>query len=217
MPTDITIFSRPDGSVAYFAPPSVITSVGTDAMELTMARKQGGITRAVARYGRALFGFIRARVPTDADAEDLLQDVWAQLSLQPEVEAIDQMSGWLYRVARNKIIDRYRKGSTEALDDLVTEDEEGTFSFGELLLAVEDDPDLRLLRDLFWQELEAALAELPENQRLVFVQNELEDKTLRAIAEEQGENIKTIISRKRYAVQHLRERLETIYHELTRP
>ncbi|MBS1498249.1 MAG: sigma-70 family RNA polymerase sigma factor [Bacteroidetes bacterium] len=182
-----------------------------------MARKQGGITRAVARYGRALFGFIRARVPTDADAEDLLQDVWAQLSLQPEVEAIDQMSGWLYRVARNKIIDRYRKGSTEALDDLVTEDEEGTFSFGELLLAVEDDPDLRLLRDLFWQELEAALAELPENQRLVFVQNELEDKALRVIAEEQGENIKTIISRKRYAVQHLRERLETIYHELTRP
>lgn len=186
-------------------------------MDTTMARKQGGIARTVAQYGRALFGFIRSRVPTDADAEDLLQDVWAQLSLQPEVEAIEQMSGWLYRVARNKIIDRYRKGSTEALDDMVLEDEEGEFSFGQLLLAVEDDPDLRMLRDLFWQELEAALAELPENQRLVFMQNELEDKTLREIAEEQGENIKTIISRKRYAVQHLRERLETTYHELIRP
>ena len=186
-------------------------------MDTAMTRKQGGIAQVVAQFGRALFGFIRARVPTDADAEDLLQDVWAQLSMQPEVEAIEQMSGWLHRVARNKIIDRYRKGSTEPLDDMVLEDEEGEFSFGQLLLAVEDDPDLRMLRDLFWQELEAALAELPENQRLVFVQNELEDKTLREIAEEQGENIKTIISSKRYAVQHLRERLETTYHELTRP
>ena len=182
-----------------------------------MTRKQGGITQVVAQYGRGLFGFIRARVPSDADAEDLLQDVWAQFSSQPEIEAIEQVSGWLYRVARNKIIDRYRKGSTSALEDLAVENEDGEFNFGELLLAVEDDPDLRMLRDLFWQELEAALAELPENQRLVFVQNELEDKTLREIAEEQGENIKTIISRKRYAVQHLRERLETIYLELTRP
>lgn len=182
-----------------------------------MTRKQGGITKVVAQYGRALFGFIRARVPSDADAEDLLQDVWTQFSSQPEIEAIEQVSGWLYRVARNKIIDRYRKGSTSALEDLAVENEDGEFNFGELLLAVEDDPDLRMLRDLFWQELEDALAELPENQRLVFVQNELEDRTLREIAEEQGENIKTVISRKRYAVQHLRQRLETIYIELTRP
>ena len=182
-----------------------------------MTRKQGGITQVVAQYGRRLFGFIRARVQTDADAEDLLQDVWTQFSNQPEIEAIEQVSGWLYRVARNKIIDRYRKGSTAALEDFTVENEDGEFNFGELLLAVEDDPDLRMLRDLFWEELATALAELPENQRLVFVQNELEDKTLREIAEEQGENIKTIISRKRYAVQHLRERLETIYQELTRP
>ena len=182
-----------------------------------MSQKQSGISHVVAEYGRALFGFIRSRVPSDADAEDLLQDVWMQFSSRPEGEAIEQVSGWLYRVARNKIIDRYRKGSTDALEDMMVESEEGEFNFGELLLAVEDDPDLRMLRDLFWEELEAALAELPENQRLVFVQNELEDKTLREIAEEQNENIKTIISRKRYAVQHLRERLETIYHELTQP
>lgn len=184
-------------------------------MEQVMTRREGGISGAVAKYGRALFGFIRARVPTDADAEDLLQDVWAQLSSQPEVEAIGQMSGWLYRVARNKIIDRYRKGRTEALEDLAMEDEDGAWSMAELFLAVEDEPDLRMLREAFWLELEDALAELPDNQRLVFVQNELEEKTLREIAEEQGENIKTIISRKRYAVQHLRERMETIYHELT--
>jgi RNA polymerase sigma factor (sigma-70 family) len=103
------------------------------------------------------------------------------------------------------------------LDGLVVEDEDGEFNFGSLLLAVEDDPDLRMLRDIFWQELESSLDELPAAQRLVFVQNELEDKTLREIAEEQGENIKTIISRKRYAVQHLRNRLEATYHELIRP
>ena len=182
-----------------------------------MSPKQSGISDTVAQYGRALFGFIRSRVPSDADAEDLLQDVWMQFSSRPEGEAIEQVSGWLYRVARNKIIDRYRKGSTDALEDMMVENGDGEFNFGELLLAVDDDPDLRMLRDLFWEELEVALAELPENQRLVFVQNELEDKTLREIAEEQGENIKTIISRKRYAVQHLRERLETTYYELTRP
>ena len=214
---DITIF-LPAGRFGSVFRPAIRHHIRGDRCDGTDHGAQAGRDHPGGGQIRpGALRLIRARVPTDADAEDLLQDVWAQLSLQPEVEAIDQMSGWLYRVARNKIIDRYRKGSTEALDDLVTEDEEGTFSFGELLLAVEDDPDLRLLRDLFWQELEAALAELPENQRLVFVQNELEDKTLRAIAEEQGENIKTIISRKRYAVQHLRERLETIYHELTRP
>lgn len=181
-----------------------------------MTRQEGGITQAVASYGRALFGFIRSRVDTDADAEDLLQDVWMQFSSQREIEAIEQVSGWLYRVARNKIIDRYRKGSTEALDDMAMETPDGELHFGDVLLAVEDDPELRMLRGVFWEELEIALNELPESQRLVFVQNELEDKTLREIAEEQGENIKTIISRKRYAVQHLRERLETIYHELTR-
>lgn len=195
--------------------PCVYADVEAELVQEPMTRKQGSITKVVAEYGRALFGFIRSRVGSDADAEDLLQDVWAQFSSQPEFEAIEQVSGWLYRVALNKIIDRYRKGSTEALEDFTVENEEGEFDFGELLLAVEDDPDLRMLRDLFWAELEAALAELPDKQRLVFVQNELEDKTLREIAEEQGENIKTIISRKRYAVQHLRERLETIYQELT--
>jgi DNA-directed RNA polymerase specialized sigma24 family protein len=121
-----------------------------------MSREPNRIAQAVARYGRGLFGFIRARVPTDADAEDLLQDVWAQFSGQPEVEAIEQVSGWLYRVARNKIIDRYRKGRTEALEDLAVEDEDGEWSMAELFLAVEDDPDLRMLRELFWAELESA-------------------------------------------------------------
>lgn len=179
-----------------------------------MTDRQVGIARVVKQYGSALFGFIRGRVPTDADAEDVLQDVWTQFSSQPEIEAIEQVSGWLYRVARNKITDRYRKKRPAALEDLAYEDDEGGIGFKEILLAVDDDPDMHMLRDLFWEELRTGLEEMPEKQRLVFIQNELEDKTLQAIADEQGENLKTIISRKRYAVQRLRERLGTLYNEL---
>ena len=179
-----------------------------------MAAEQRTIATAVRQYGRQLFAFIRGRVNTDADAEDILQDVWMQYSSQPEVEAIEQVSAWLYRVARNRITDRYRKKKTTALEDFTYEDEDGGMNFKEILLAHDDDPDARMLKELFWRELVDALEEVPEKQRLVFVQNEMEEKTLQQIADEQGENLKTIISRKRYAVQRLRERLETIYREL---
>lgn len=182
-----------------------------------MAEGRGGIARIVARYGSALFGFIRGRVPTDADAEDLLQDVWVQLSSQPEIEAIGQMSGWLFRVARNKITDRYRKKRTTALEDLAFEDEDGGIGFRDILLADEHDPDLGELKRIFWEELMAALEGLPEAQRDVFVKNEIEEMTLQEIADHSGENLKTIISRKRYAVLKLRERLRTLYEELIRP
>jgi RNA polymerase sigma factor (sigma-70 family) len=183
-------------------------------MDRSMADRQQGIASAVRQYSDALFGFIRGRVPTDADAEDVLQDVWVQLSNQPEIEAIEQVGAWLYRVARNKITDRYRKKKTSALEDFAYTGEDGDLHFREILLAVDDDPDTRMLRDLFWRELEDGLAEMPEKQRLVFVQNELEDKTLQTIADEQGENLKTIISRKRYAVQRLQQRLGSLYTEL---
>ncbi|MCB0764150.1 MAG: sigma-70 family RNA polymerase sigma factor [Flavobacteriales bacterium] len=179
-----------------------------------MAERQQGIIGAVRQYGDALFGFIRSRVGSDADAEDVLQDVWVQLGSQPELSAIEQVGGWLYRVARNKITDRYRKKRPSALEDLSFVDVDGGSHFREILLAVDDDPDARMLRDLFWRELEDGLAEMPEEQRLVFVQNELEDRTLQAIADEQGENLKTIISRKRYAVKRLQRRLAVLYNEL---
>lgn len=178
---------------------------------------QQGITRAVKEYGSALFGFIRGRVPTDADAEDVLQDVWVQLGSQPEIEAIEQVGAWLFRVARNKITDRYRKKRTESLEDRSFLDEEGVTVFRDVLLAKDPDADTAMLRDIFWEETNAVLEELPANQRLVFVQNEMEDKTLQTIADEQGENLKTIISRKRYAVLKLRQRLETVYTELIGP
>lgn len=173
-----------------------------------------GITSTVRRYGRTLLGFIRGRVRNEADAEDILQDVWMQLAAQPEVEAIEQVGAWLYRVARNRITDRYRKKSSALLDDLAYEDDDGDIGFRDILLADDSDPDLAELKRIFWDELTAGLDELPKEQREVFVQNELEEKTLQAIAEEQGENLKTIVSRKRYAVMKLRERLRNTYDEL---
>lgn len=174
------------------------------------------IAAAVKRYGRGLLSFIRGRVRTEADAEDVLQDVWMQLASQPEVEAIEQVGAWLFRVARNRITDRSRKRHPESLDDMAHEDEDGGLGFRDILLADDRDPDLAELKRLFWDELMSALEELPPEQREVFVLNELEDTTLQEIADRSGENLKTIISRKRYAVMKLRERLRTLYDELVR-
>lgn len=171
------------------------------------------IISTVADYGKRLFSFIRGRVNTDEDAEDILQDVWYQLSNQPEAGAIEQIGGWLYRVARNKITDRYRKQKDVLIEDLSYEDDEGEINFREILLAESFSPEEESLKKLFWDQLFLALAELPENQRYVFVQNELEDRTLQELADETGENIKTLISRKGYAVKHLRNRLQNLYQE----
>lgn len=178
-----------------------------------MAKQKQSIIQTVKEYGNRLFGFIRSRVPTDEDAEDILQDVWYQLSNVPEVETIESISGWLYRVAKNKIIDRSRKKKIGLLDDYSYENEDGEFQLPDFLLADSNDPSAEEFKKLFWEELFAALDELPEKQRNVFVQNELEELTLQQIADKENENIKTIISRKRYAVQHLRNRLENLYNE----
>lgn len=180
-------------------------------MSVLMAEQT--IAGAVRDYGKRLFRFIRGRVSSDADAEDLLQEVWYQFSRVLSVEPIEQVGAWLFRVARNKVTDRYRRTSTDSLDALVYEDEDGVLDFRDILLAEPTTPESEYLRELFWQELFAALDELPEAQRNVFVWNELEDETFQQIADRTGENIKTLISRKRYAVQHLRERLGTFYRE----
>lgn len=171
------------------------------------------VIQTVKEYGNRLFGFIRSRVPSDEDAEDILQDVWYQLSNQPEVEAIESISGWLFRVAKNKIIDRSRKKKDDSLENLGLEDEDGELQLPDFLLSTFNDPSAGELQKLFWEELTTALNELPEKQRNAFVWNELEEMTLQQIADKEQENIKTIISRKRYAVQHLRNRLENLYNE----
>ncbi len=176
---------------------------------------QQHIISTVKQYGQKLFGFIRNRVNSQEDAEDILQDVWQQLSGVVNLDEIDQMRGWLHTVARNKIIDRQRKKSPELLDDFGYEDDEGEFNFKEILLAdPSGDPETEYMRELFWQELFSALDELPPAQRDVFVWNELEDLTLQQIADNTGQNLKTIISRKGYAVKHLRKRLQTLYNDI---
>jgi RNA polymerase sigma factor (sigma-70 family) len=171
------------------------------------------IVQTVKEYSKRLFNFIRGRVDTDEDAEDILQEVWYQYTNTSATEVIEQVSAWLHRVARNKITDKYRKRQNALLEDYAFEDEEGGISFKEILLTDTHNPETEHLRQLFWEQLFLALDELPSEQRDVFIWNELEDRTFAEIAERTGENIKTLISRKGYAVKHLRKRLETLYHE----
>jgi len=173
------------------------------------------IVQAVRDYGKRLFYFIRGRVNTDEDAEDILQDVWWQFSNVMNTEPIQQTSAWLFRVARNRIIDKYRRQHSLPLEeDIYEDDEEGGFHPGEILMVESSTPETEQLRDLFWEELFSALEELPEEQRQVFTWNELEDISFNQIAERTGEKINTLISRKRYAVLHLRKRLEQLYKEI---
>lgn len=179
---------------------------------LAEERKQN-VVQTVKDYGKRLFGFIRKNVNTDADAEDILQDVWYQYANATATQTIEQVSGWLFKVARNKITDKYRKKKNNLIDDYQYENEEGEIQFRELFFTLDNDPELADIKKLFWEELFAALEELPASQRDVFILNELEDKTLQEIADQAGENLKTIISRKRYAVLHLRSRLQYLYDE----
>lgn len=175
--------------------------------------KDQAIAEVTQTYGKRLFQFIRNRVPTNADAEDILQDVWYQLSNVVDLGSIEQLGGWLFRVARNKVTDTYRKKKTESLENLLDPDDESTAFLPEILFSTDEGLESKSLRELFWEELFSALDELPANQREVFVLNELEDETFQSISDRTGVNIKTLISRKRYAVLHIRNRLRSVYEE----
>ncbi|RMZ58481.1 sigma-70 family RNA polymerase sigma factor [Chryseobacterium nematophagum] len=186
-----------------------------EKITMPQEEKESIISQAVSNYGGKLMSYIRPKVKNTEDAEDILQEVWFQFSNLTNLSEIVNIGGWLYRVTANKITDRYRKKKTENLEDFVYEDENGEFSIKDILLM--DDtagPEIKMFQDEIWKKLFDALEELPEKQRLVYVENELNDKTLQEIADEQGENIKTIISRKNYAVKHLRKRLRQLYEDL---
>jgi RNA polymerase sigma factor (sigma-70 family) len=173
------------------------------------------IASVISRFGKRLLGFIRQRVGNEADAEDILQDVWYQLTTTVDTEPIEQISGWLFAVARNKIIDRYRKHKPEPLESLLRNGEDPADpDLTGILLDDSGNPETANLRALFWKTLQEALDELPEQQRMVFVWNELEGIPFKEIAAMTGENTNTLISRKRYAVLYLRERLHTLYQEI---
>lgn len=184
-----------------------------DVTAISPMAKQLKIVDAVQQYGKRLFGFIRSRVRTDEDAEDILQEVWYQLLSIADSEPIEQLSAWLFRVSRNRIIDRQRKHKPQPIEDLAFEDDEGEVVYPEALLAAELNPEMELENAYFRETFLTAIDELPEKQRNVYVWNELEEMTLQQIADKTGESIKTIISRKRYAVSYLQKRLRQFYNE----
>jgi RNA polymerase sigma factor (sigma-70 family) len=180
--------------------------------EMTEARKSS-ITDVINQYSKRLMGFIRKRVNNEADAEDILQDVFYQFI--GNTKPIEQLTAWLFTVTRNKIIDRQRKQKPELLEDIYTDaDGEGGFEWSEIFFDESQNPETQYLRNMFWEVLHDALNELPEAQRQVFILNEIEGIPFKTIAEQTGDTINTLLSRKRYAVLHLRERLGTLRDEL---
>lgn len=175
--------------------------------------KKRNITEVINTYSKRLMGFIRKRVRSEEDAEDILQDVFYQLV--DYTEPIEQLTAWLFRVTRNKITDRQRKHKPELLDDIYSGEDDAEFlSWAELFFDESDNPETEYLRGIFWEELNNALDELPAEQRDVFVWNELDGIPFKEIAAQTGETVNTLISRKRYAVLHLRERLGYLRNEL---
>ena len=177
------------------------------------------ISEVVKRESSRLRNFIRRRVPDPRDAEDVLQDVFYRL-----VEAnrllmpIDHVTGWLFRVARNRITDLFRKKTPELFGDIAVASEEGELlQIEDLLPSPDAGPEALYFRNLLLDELELALDELPNEQREVFVAHELEGRSFKELAEETGVSVNTLLSRKHYAVLHLRERLQSIYDEFTKP
>ena len=186
-----------------------------EVINMSQREKDSLIAQTVKNYGGKLLSFIRPKVNNAEDAEDILQEVWYQFSNLTNISEIVNVSAWLYTVSRNKITDSYRKKKTDNLEDFVYEDEDGSFSIKDILLLDDsENPELLAFREEVWKELFAALEELPEKQRIVFVDHEIEGKKLQEIADEQGENIKTIISRKNYAIQYLRKRMSILYKDL---
>jgi len=187
------------------------------SIEPMTGEQDGRISAAVEQEQARLRAFIRRRVPDQGDAEDILQDVFYELVqayrlLQP----IEQVGAWLFRVARNRITDRFRKRQSVPSSDLQAISEDGeTLWLEDLLPSPDAGPEAAYARSLLFDELEDALDELPNEQRQVFVAHEIEGLTFKQIAAETGVGVNTLLSRKRYAVLYLRQRLEEIYYEFT--
>jgi RNA polymerase sigma factor (sigma-70 family) len=168
---------------------------------------------------KRLFDFIRRKISSDSDAEDILQDVFYQLWDTLQNEPIQQVTAWLYRVADNKVIDWYRKRKTVSLEKLnnptATAEDEGEYSLHleDSLFDPAETPDELLVRSTFWDMLTNALDELPEEQREAFVLHEIEGRSFKEISELTGTPVNTLLSRKRYAVLFLREQLQDMYDE----
>src|SRR6266852_2520989 len=194
------------------------------AVETTwmMAEQDRKLSEAVEREQGRLRNFIRRRVPNEAEAEDILQDVFYELvEAYRLMKPIEQVGAWLFRVARNRIIDVFRKKKPEAMPQAMSvqrdqEREDGEeLSLEELLPSPDAGPEAQYARGILLDELESALDELPEDQRDVFVAHEIEGRSFKEISAETGVSVNTLLSRKHHAVLHLRRRLQSIYDEFT--
>jgi RNA polymerase sigma factor (sigma-70 family) len=178
------------------------------------------ISEVVKREQSRLRNFIRRRVPDPRDAEDILQDVFYELvEANRLVMPIEHVTGWLFRVARNRITDLFRKKKPESFSDSAVageEDHDELLRLEDLLPSPDAGPDALYARNLLLEALELAVDELPEEQRAVFVAHELEGLSFKEMAAETGVGVNTLLSRKRYAVRHLRERLRSVYDEHTK-
>jgi RNA polymerase sigma factor (sigma-70 family) len=183
-----------------------------------MTENDRQISEVVAEQGSRLRNFIRRRVADPSDAEDILQEVFYEL-----VEAnrllmpIEHVTGWLFRVARNRITDLFRKKKPETFSGAAIEDEDGhSLRIEDLLPSPDAGPEALYVRNVLLEELEFALAELPDEQREVFIAHELEGRSFKELSAETGVSVNTLLSRKRYAVLHLRGRLQNIYDEFAK-
>jgi RNA polymerase sigma factor (sigma-70 family) len=191
---------------------------GAESLERMALEQDQRISEVVKREQSRLRNFIRRRVPNPGDAEDILQDVFYEL-----VEAnrllmpIEHVTGWLFQVARNRITDLFRRKTPESFSDSAITDEDGELlQLEDLLPSPDAGPEALYVRSALLDELLLAIAGLPEKQRQVFVAHELEGRSFKEIAAEAGVSVNTLLSRKRYAVLHLRERLQNICDEFTK-
>jgi RNA polymerase sigma factor (sigma-70 family) len=187
-------------------------------MEWMTTEQDGRISKAVKAEGARLRNFIRKRIANEAEAEDILQEVFYEfVQTYRLMKPIEQAGAWLFRVARNRIIDRFRRSRHGHLQAELAVDETGErFALEDLLPSPDAGPEAIYARTLLIDALEDAIEELPEEQRRVFVAHEIEGRSFKDMAAETGININTLLARKRYAVRHLRRRLQSIYDEFSR-
>jgi RNA polymerase sigma factor (sigma-70 family) len=177
------------------------------------------ISEVLARERARLWNFIRSRVPNEADAEDVLQDVLSELvEAERLMQPLQQVGAWLFQVARNRIIDRFRKKANEAVQNSpAAADGREPLFLDDLLPGWDLGPEAAYAREVLLEELDAAMEELPKEQRDVFVAHELEGRSFHELAADTGLSVNTLLSRKHYAVLHLRRRLRAIYREFVEP
>ncbi len=182
-----------------------------------MIERDRDIAATVLRERTRLGNFIRRRVRDPGDAEDILQDVFFEFVEAYRLpEPIEQVSAWLFRVARNRIVDRFRKKKEQPLAELIdeTDDADDEYRLDLVLPASDATPEAAYARAVLLEALQGALDELPKEQRDVFVAHELEGRSFKDLASESGVGMNTLLARKRYAVLHLRVRLQAVYDEL---